>query len=138
MHELYLSCTVILAVCRSFIRNKNTFTKYCLTQWILKLPGSFEIHWERQYHANVMGLEGIVNTTVYKTEPIITGLGYGKMSKFLLPPNSEGYVFTVVRWFVRLSVSSITEKRMNGFSWNFQDMLDPKHQNNWLDCFTPN
>ena len=24
------------------------FTRYCLTQWISKLPGSFEIHWVRQ------------------------------------------------------------------------------------------
>ena len=25
------------------------FTKYCLTQWISKLPVSFEIHWVGQY-----------------------------------------------------------------------------------------
>ena len=29
------------------------FTWYCLTQWILKLLGSFEIHWVRQYLGNV-------------------------------------------------------------------------------------
>ena len=32
----------------SFIPNKTTFIKYSLTQWISKLPGSFEIHWVRQ------------------------------------------------------------------------------------------
>ena len=36
-------------VYRSPFQNKTTFTKYCLTQWISKLPGSFEIHWVRQY-----------------------------------------------------------------------------------------
>ena len=37
-------------------------------------PGCFEIHWVRHYLINLMGLVGIVNTTVYKTEPIFTGL----------------------------------------------------------------
>ena len=43
-------------------------------------PGSFEIHWVRQYLINFMGLVGRVNTTVYKTEPIFTGHGHGKLS----------------------------------------------------------
>ena len=67
---------------RSFIPNKTTFTKYCLTQWISKLHRSFEIHWVRQYLMNFTGLVGTVNTTVYKTEPILTGLGHGKLSWF--------------------------------------------------------
>ena len=29
--------------CRFFIPNETTFTKYCFTQWIQKLPVSFEI-----------------------------------------------------------------------------------------------
>ena len=53
---------------------------YCLTQWISKLPGSFEIHWVKQYQENSMGLVGIVNATVYQTKPIFTGLGYGMVS----------------------------------------------------------
>ena len=28
------------------------FTRYCLAQWISKLPGSFKIHWVRQYLIN--------------------------------------------------------------------------------------
>ena len=52
----------------SFIPNKATFIDYCLTQWISELPGSFEIHWVRQYLVNFMGLAGIVNAIVYKTE----------------------------------------------------------------------
>ena len=56
---------------RSFIPNKITFTKYCLTQWISKLPGSFEIKAVLGKH--FAGLAGIVNATVYKTEPIFTG-----------------------------------------------------------------
>ena len=54
----------------------------CLTQWISKLHRSFEIHWVRQYLVNFMGLAGIVNATVYKTEPIFTGLRHGKLSQF--------------------------------------------------------
>ena len=61
-------------------KKKKPFTKYCLTQWISKLPGSFEIHWVRQYLVNCMGLAGIVNATVYKSEPIFTGFGHGKLS----------------------------------------------------------
>ena len=64
----------------SFIPSKTTFTKYCLTQWISKLPGSFEIHWVRQYLAYFLGLVGIVNATVYMTELILTGLQHGEFS----------------------------------------------------------
>ena len=33
-------------------------TRYCLTQWISKLPWSFEIHWVRQYlNETVFGIE---------------------------------------------------------------------------------
>ena len=45
-----------------FIGHKTTFTKYCLTRWVSKLPGNFEIHWVRQYLVNFMCLAGIVNT----------------------------------------------------------------------------
>ena len=60
MYKLLLSFTVISDVYRS-IPNKIIFTEYCLIQWISKLPGSFEIHWVRQYRVNFMGLAGIVN-----------------------------------------------------------------------------
>ena len=36
IYKLPLTCGLISDVCRSFIRNKTTFTKYCLTQWISK------------------------------------------------------------------------------------------------------
>ena len=49
LYKLCLSFMVISAVYRSFIRNKSAFIKYCLTQWISKLHGSFEIHLVRQY-----------------------------------------------------------------------------------------
>ena len=35
--KLFLSFSVISYVYRSFIRNKTTFTKHCLTQWLSKL-----------------------------------------------------------------------------------------------------
>ena len=44
----------------TFIQNKTTLTKYCLTQWISKLLWSFEVHWVRQYLVNFMGLAGII------------------------------------------------------------------------------
>ena len=44
MYKLFVSFIVISDVYKSFIPNKATFTKYCLTQWILKLSRSFEIH----------------------------------------------------------------------------------------------
>ena len=47
-------------VCRSFIPNKTTFMKYCLTQKS-QLPGSFEFHWVRQNLVNFTGLAVIVN-----------------------------------------------------------------------------
>ena len=82
MNKLLLSFTSLSDVCRSFIPNKTAFTKYCRTQWISKFLGSFEIHWVRQYMylVNFMGLAGRVNTAVYKTKPIFSGLGNGKLS----------------------------------------------------------
>ena len=71
--------------------NKTTFTNYCLTQWIPKLPGSFEIYWVRQYLVNITVPVGILNATVYKTEPIFTGLRPDKLSKLLtLHHNTSG------------------------------------------------
>ena len=47
----------------------NVHHKYCITRWISKLPGSFEIHSVRQFLVNFTGLAGLVNATVCKTEP---------------------------------------------------------------------
>ena len=41
-YKLLLSFPVISDVYRSFIPNKTTFIKYCLTRWISKLPGSLK------------------------------------------------------------------------------------------------
>ena len=37
-------------------------TRHCLTRWISKLLGSFEIHWERQYipYRVLLGLKGMM------------------------------------------------------------------------------
>ena len=74
-YKLLSGLIIILDVYRSFIRNK-----YCITRWMSNLPWSFEIHRVVQYLANFTGLVGIVNATVYKTEPIRTGLGHDKLS----------------------------------------------------------
>ena len=74
------SFTVIYCFYRSFIPNKTIFTKYCLTQWMLKFPRSRQIHWVRQYLVYFVDLTGKVNSTVNKTEPVFTGLGHDKFS----------------------------------------------------------
>ena len=79
-YKLLLSFTVIPEVYRSFIPNKNYIYQVLPYSVDSKLPGSFEIHAVRQYLVNFMGLASIVNTTVYKTEPILTGLGHGELS----------------------------------------------------------
>ena len=68
--------TGLLVLCSK----QKVFMKYCLTQWISKLPGSFETHGVRQDLVNFMGVVGIVNATVYKKEPIFTDLGHGRLS----------------------------------------------------------
>ena len=60
-YKLFFSFAVISDVYWSFIPNKTVFTMYCLTQWISKLLGSFEIHWVRQYLVNVRDLTCIVS-----------------------------------------------------------------------------
>ena len=79
----YKALSSLMAISDSYrclIQNKTT--KNCLTQWISSLPVSFEIHRVR-YLVNFTGLAGIINAPVYKTEPIFTGLGHGKLSWFL-------------------------------------------------------
>ena len=66
MYKLLVIFIIISGVYRSFIPKKPTFTKYCLTKWISKLPGSFENHWVRQYLLNFTGLASIVYTTAKK------------------------------------------------------------------------
>ena len=78
------SCFMVISdVYKSFIPNRNTSIWYCFTQWITKLPGSFEIHWVRQYLVNFLGLAGMINLNVYKAGPMFMGLGHSKLSWFL-------------------------------------------------------
>ena len=77
MYKLRFSLMVISDVYRSFIQNKTTFTKYCLTQCFSKLPGNFEIYWVRQYLKSIeyqavhvpgkcKSLAGIVGCPLFK------------------------------------------------------------------------
>ena len=68
-YKLLLSVAVISHVYRSFIFKNPTFFKYCLTL-DFKQPGSFEIHWVRQYLVIIVGPAGIVKATFDKIEPI--------------------------------------------------------------------
>ena len=61
---ILLSLTVILDVSGSLIK-KNTLTRYQITQWISKLPGSIKIRWVRQYMVNFIAPVGIANATLY-------------------------------------------------------------------------
>ena len=79
-YTLPLSFTVISDVDKSFVPHWTTFTKYCLTQWISKPPGSFEIHRVRHHQKNFTGFAGTLNATVYKTKPIYTGFRYWKLT----------------------------------------------------------
>ena len=78
--QVTFQLTLISYVHRSFIPNKTAFTKYCLTQWISKLPRSFDIQWVRYDLVNFRGQAGIINATLYKTKPIFTALEHGKLS----------------------------------------------------------
>ena len=68
---------VISDVYSPFILNNTSLTKCCFTQWILNQPRSFEIHRVKHPQLYFMVLSGIRNVTVYKTEPIFTGVGHG-------------------------------------------------------------
>ena len=91
---VYLTCSVmpadglavrgaVLKIWKNIYRSelychfRNTFMKNCLASGF-QTP--HELHWVRQYLVNFTGLVGIVNVIVYKTEPIFTGLGHGRLS----------------------------------------------------------
>ena len=82
MYKLLLSLTLISYVYMSFIPNITILTKYCLTLWISKLPGSFEIQWVRQYLVNITGLAGIVNATVNMIEQFSSVSGMANCPNF--------------------------------------------------------
>ena len=70
--HLFYSFPMNSGVLGFFILNKTTFTNV----------RSFEINWVRQYLTRFMGLTYIVNASVYRTKPFLTGLGNGKWSWF--------------------------------------------------------
>ena len=39
--------------CIYYARHALWYNRYCFAQWILNLPGNFEIHWVRQYFINI-------------------------------------------------------------------------------------
>ena len=49
--KVTLSFMVISYAYCSFVPNKTTFSKYCLTKWISKLPESFEIQLSKAHEA---------------------------------------------------------------------------------------
>ena len=63
--------------------------KLHLLKYVLSYSVDFKAPWElwnplnKRYPVNFTSPTGIVNATVYKTEPNFTGLRHGKLSKFL-------------------------------------------------------
>ena len=72
------------------ILNQTIFTKYRFARRISNLPVG-------QYLVNITGLAGIENKTVYKTEPIITGLGHGKLFEFLTSSFDYAAIFEAMK-----------------------------------------
>ena len=119
---------------------------HCLTQWISKTPEIFEIHWARKYRVNLTGLEGIVNTIVYKTEPIFTGLGHGKLFYSLTLSRD---ILSVK--FKTRNVNHVWETRLlsteNNCFWNIRNLTKwEKAHHKWTrtmthrlhaECFNP-
>ena len=63
MYKLLSNLLVISDVNWSFIQNTTTFTKYCLSQKISKLPGSFEIHWVTVLLSGFQSPHKVLNST---------------------------------------------------------------------------
>ena len=82
---------VISDVYRSFIRNKTTFTKYCLTQWISKLPWSFEIHWVRHYLVNFTCLAGILYNYLHDLEG---------QANFHMPQACSNFLYWILKYIL--------------------------------------
>ena len=88
-----------------------------LTQWISKLRGSFEIHLVRQNLVYFTGLADIVNVTVYKTKPISTDRGRGKLSWYLIIYISFWNIFNEAHGRQNLSISKLRWSSQN-INWN--------------------
>ena len=71
-HSHFRCCTTLFEIILHLLSTG------CSTDF--KLPMSFEIHWARQYLINLASLLGIVNATIYKTEPISTSLRQHRLS----------------------------------------------------------
>ena len=105
---LYAHSSCLQAFCSIII----SFTKYCLSQWISTLPGSYDIYWVRQCLSNYTGLVGIENSTVYKMESIFTILGLGKFSWFFILLPNKMYKILSLRRKISKSVQHFGLKRL--------------------------
>ena len=90
-------------------------------QATFELLGSFEIHGVRQYLVKPMGLTVTVNATVYKTEPIFTGLGHANCPNFWICEETFACIWIIdhskssnVAEFLRI----IIKEKMNITCWH--------------------
>ena len=126
-YKLPMSLMVISDVHRSFIPNKTIFAKYCLTQWISKLPGNFDSNWVRQHRVNATPLAGKLYTTVYKNEPIITSLGHWQIVLIF----NTAYVYIYIQHDTTWLLSAENFKRIGTIRYN----LPIEKKNNQASCY---
>ena len=83
-HGLVNSCVYYACQAATSIK----FTRCCLTQWISKLLGSFEIHWVRQYFINVVlfGIRDLLTSemTIKFESNLYVGQGWGQVKYLYL------------------------------------------------------
>ena len=95
-------------------------------RWVISYAGSFEINWVRRYLVNFTGLTSIVNTTVYKTGTIFTGLGYGKLSQFGTLCYSQGRFVSrkLETWYsFKVFIVNTRVKASGGLDWKQRSVV---------------
>ena len=114
MYKLLLSFMVISNIYRSFIPNKATFTKYCLSQWISKFHGSSVWQYLVHFYYNGIIVGAMASqitslTIVYST--IYSGLNQRKHQSSA----SLAFVWGIHRWTVNSPCKGPVTRKMFPF-----------------------
>ena len=120
MYKVFFSFTVSSDFYRPFIANKTTHLLSTVLHSGSKLHKSFEIQWVRHYLINHTDFSGIVNATVYKTEPILGVRAW----KVVLIFN------TVIAWLYNKWRGQIANLSLASFPW---DLCQLSCISKWLD-----
>ena len=80
-NKMRLSFTALSDVYRPFIPHNLNLLSTVLFSWVQSsAPQELLNPLSKAVPGNITGLADIVNVTIYKTEPIVTGLGFCKLS----------------------------------------------------------